>query len=266
MRNASTHNTITQTGKGRVWSRRGFTLLEVMTALVILAFISSSVLLVINRSITSAADSAFQMEAFKLARENMEALLVSNSVTEMVEYGTSERYPGISWRTTVEVFSEPVTGQMWARAVCSAEYTDSAGETQAVELVDWLSQLTDEQASQLLEEGGQDLDTLAVEQILEYVESAAQYAGVDEETIEQWLDNGLVTTEDGAFLKYNLDIFIRRAGNPTDEEKDQQVVGIEELATVLMGGDEGDDGMSDADSAGTDMSTDLGDEGIGRSR
>lgn len=225
-------------------------MLEVMTSLVILAFVSSSVLLVINRSILSAADSAFQVEAFRVARENMELLLVGNSVSEMVEYGTSERYPGISWRTRVELFSEPVTGQMWVRAVCSAEYTDSMGEVQTVELVKWLSQLTDQQASELMQEGDYDLDALATEQLLQYIESAAQYAGVEAETIEQWLDNGLVTTPDGAFLKYNLDIFVRAEGDPTSDQKTQQVVTIEELALVLTEGRQDADAAYGSDPAG----------------
>lgn len=241
MQNAKTHNAIIAAG-----TRRGFTLLEVMTALVILAFVSSSVLVLINRSITSAADSAFRMEAFKLARENMEKLLSANIVTETVEYGISEQHPGISWRTVVETFAEPVTGQMWVRAVCSADYTDSLGETQTVELVNWLSQLTEQQASQLAQEGSQDLDALAAEQLVEYVEDAALYAGVEAATIEQWLDTGLVTTSEGAFIKYNLDIFVRREGNPTDEEKAQQVSTIEELANVLKEGTPGaGDGTTD---------------------
>jgi type II secretory pathway pseudopilin PulG len=221
-----------------------------MTSLVILAFVSSSVLLVISRSITSAADSAFRMEAFKLARENMEVFLSANSATEMVEYGTSERYPGISWRTMVETFSEPVTSQMWVRAVCSAEFTDSTGETQRVELVNWLSQLTDQQASQLAQEGGQDLGALAAEQLMEYIETAAQYARVDAETIEQWLGNGLVTTASGAFIKYNLDIFVRREGAPTDAEKAQQVGTLEELAAALTGVREGGASNDDNPTAG----------------
>jgi hypothetical protein len=126
---------------------------------------------------------------------------------------------------------------------------DSTGQTQTVELVDWLSQLSDQQADQLTGEGEQDLDALATEQLLEYVESAAQYAGVESETIERWLDDGLVTTADGAFVKYNLDVFVRADGNPSDEERAQQVSTIEELATRLSGAQpEGTSGLgSDSD-------------------
>ncbi len=223
-----------------------FTLLEVITALAILAFASSSVLFVINRCMTTAANSNFQMEAFRLTRENLEKLLTSDTLSEQVEYGTSDRYPDISWQTVVEAFSEPVTGQMWLRAVCSAEYTDPAGETQTVELVHWITTLTDQQAEQLL--GEEDLETLAAEQLLDTTEDAAAYAGVEPETIEGWMENGLLTNEDGAFIKHNLDIYVRSQGNPTEEEKELQVDSIEALALArqqALGqtGDESDLGM-----------------------
>lgn len=236
MRNTRSYNPFAGANPGQTRHQGGFTLLEVVTALMILAFISSSVLVAIGRSIASAADSAFRMEAFKLARENMETLLTANAVTETVEYGMSEDYPGIAWRTVVETFADPMTGQMWARAVCSADYTDSTGETQTIELVQWLSQLSDQQASQLAQTEGQDIGALAAEQLLEYVEDAAQYARVEAPTVEQWLDNGLLTTAEGAFIKYNLDIFVRAEGNPSDAEKARQVATIEELATVLREG------------------------------
>ncbi len=223
-----------------------FTLLEVITALAILAFASSSVLFVINRCMTTAANSNFQMEAFRLTRENLEKLLTSDTLSEQVEYGTSDRYPDISWQTVVEAFSEPVTGQMWLRAVCSAEYTDPAGKTQTVELVHWITTLTDQQAEQLL--GEEDLETLAAEQLLDTTEDAAAYAGVEPETIEGWMENGLLTNEDGAFIKHNLDIYVRSQGNPTEEEKELQVDSIEALALArqqALGqtGDESDLGM-----------------------
>jgi len=213
--------------------RGAFTLLEVVTSLVILAFASSSVLIVMNRCMGTAANSAFQMAAFQTARENLEKLLASDTLSEQVEYGTSDRYPGIAWRTVVEAFSEPAMGQMWLRAVCSAEYVDLLGETQTVELVHWITSLTDQQAEQLL--GEEDLETLAAEQLLGTVEDAAGYAGVDAETIEKWIENGLLVTEDGAFIKHNLDIYIRSQGSPTEEEKDLQVESIEALALTLQG-------------------------------
>lgn len=129
-----------------------FTLVEVMTALAVLALVSSSVLVVMDRCMVSVADSASRMRAFTVARENMEQLLTSESVEEMTEYGTSEEYPEIEWQTTVETFNEPVTGQMWVRAICSAEYTDTEDNVQTVELTQWLTVLTEQQANQLAQQ------------------------------------------------------------------------------------------------------------------
>ena len=239
--------------QGWLDGRRGFSLVEVMTALVILAFACSSVLLVINRSVVSASDSAFRMEAFRVARKNMESLLVRSPLTETIEYGASESNPNITWTTVVEMFSEPVMGQTWARAVCSADYVDPLGETQTVELVQWLCPLSEQQADQLPQTGDLDLDELATEQLLEYVESAAQYAGVEPDTIEQWLSEGLVTTTEGEFIKYNLDVFSHNDGNPTDEQKAEQVASIEELAAVLVGGETEIDGPGEGNEQNAEM-------------
>jgi prepilin-type N-terminal cleavage/methylation domain-containing protein len=218
----------------------GFSLLEVLTALGILALVSSSVLLVINRCLDATADSALRMEAFLLARGNLEQILVSDSVEEMAEYGTSDEYPDISWQTVVEGFPDATTGQLWVRAVCSAEYMDSTGETQTVELVHWITELTDEQAGQLVQE--EDLEQLEAEQLILTVEDAADYAGVDSETIEQWVENGLLTTADGSFIRYNLDLFMEGGGDPTEQEKAEQVESIQELAMKLRMEQEGDFG------------------------
>jgi len=207
-------------------------LLEVLAALTILAFVCSSVVLVVDRCVTSVADSSLRMEAFQLARENMEKVLASDSVTETVEYGRSDLYPDVSWQTQIEAFSEPMTQKMWIRAVCSAEYSDATGQKQTVKLEHWITELTDQQASQL-EGQPQNLDELAAEQLIKTADEAAQYADVDTETIEKWMDEGLVTTEGGAFLKHNLDVFIRSDGKPTGSEKALQVKSIEELAKSL---------------------------------
>lgn len=215
----------------------GFTLLEILTALGILALVSSSVLLVMNRCVSSAADSALRMEAFQLARENLEKILVSDSVEETVEYGMSDEYSDVSWQTVIEGFPDPVTGQMWVRAVCTAEYVDSKGEMQTVELVHWITQLTNQQAGQLLQD--ENLDQLKAEQRVQTVEEAAEYAGVSAETIEQWVEKGLLKTDDGAFLRYNLDLFVEGNGDPTPEEKAEQVESIQELAMKLRAEREG---------------------------
>lgn len=218
-----------QTGTRPVWA--GFTLVEVLTALAILGLVSSSVLLVVDRCVSSAADSGLRMEAFELARENMEQVLIRSSVEETVDYGRSEKYPGVSWQTVIEAFPEPVNGQMWVRAVCSAEYTDSKGESQTVELVHWLAALTDQQTEQLMD--GEDMERLEVEQMISTAEDAAEYAGVDAETLSQWVENGLLTAGDGRFIKYNIDVFTKSQGEPSAEEKAGQVKSIEELAMAL---------------------------------
>ncbi len=210
---------------------RGFTLLEVVTAVAILGLVSASVLLVINRCMASAANSALRMEAFQLVQENLEKILVSESVTETVDYGTSELYPDISWQTVIEAFPEPATGTMWARAVCSADYVDSAGEKQTVKLEHWIAELTDQQAGQLGQ--ADDLEQLSAEQLLETIDDAAAYAGVKNEVIEEWTEKGLLTTDDGSFIKYNLDLFKESKGEPTAEVKRQQVRSIQELAMTL---------------------------------
>jgi prepilin-type N-terminal cleavage/methylation domain-containing protein len=206
----------------------GFTILEVLAALLILALASSSVLLVMDRCLASASDSVLRMEAFELVRENLEKVLVCEKIEETVDFGTSERYPSISWQTVVEGFSEPVSGAMWMRAVCSADYLDSRGEKQKIELEHWLAQLTDQQAGQLLDQ--QDLGKLEMEQTMKTDEEAAAYAKIDTDTLRQWVQDGLVRTQEEAFLRYNLDIFIQNKGSPTPEQKAEQVESIRELA------------------------------------
>jgi prepilin-type N-terminal cleavage/methylation domain-containing protein len=209
----------------------GFTLLEVLTALAILALASSSVLLVIDRCVNSAADSGLRMEAFRLVRENLEQVLVCDSVEESVEYGTSDLYPDISWETKIEAFPEPVNGQMWVRAVCTAEYTDSKDQAQKVELIHWIAELTDQQAGALLSE--EEMARLEAEQVLSTAENAAKYARINVETLQQWVENGLLTTEDGGYIKYNLDLFVESKGEPSEQDKARQVESIEELAMAL---------------------------------
>ena len=138
--------------------RRAFSLVEVLTALAILALISSGVLVVIDRGAASAANSAQQMKAFEVARENMETLLASTTLKESVEYGESQKYPDIRWQTTVETFYEPITSRMWVRGISSAQYKDPNDEEQTIELEHWLTDVTKDQLLQLAkrQEEGQD--------------------------------------------------------------------------------------------------------------
>jgi type II secretory pathway component PulJ len=208
--------------------RKAFSLLETVTALAILALISSSVLVVINRSMTSMADSALRMQAFEVARENMEKLLVLTSAQEMVEYGNSEKNPDIQWQTAVETFYEPITDRMWVRAVCSAEYTDTADEVQTVELTHWLTSLTKTQVLKMLEQKKK--EQLA-NQTFETIEEAAEYLGVDQETIQQWIDDGMHTMPDGSIPRRELDLYDKTDGKPTIEDRREQAesdMGFEE--------------------------------------
>jgi prepilin-type N-terminal cleavage/methylation domain-containing protein len=223
--------------------KKAFSLLEVMMALGILALISSSVLVVIDRCIASAAESALRMRAFEVARENMERLLASATVKESIEYGISEQYPDIGWQTVVETFYEPVTARMWIKGVCSAQYNDPNGEEQTIELTHWLTDLTKEQLLQIENRDEQEQGDLSAE-LIESMEDAADYAGVDVETIEQWLQNGMLTTEDGSFIKDNLNLYMSNNGNPSAEEKNQQAKSLADLKNKK--GQSGDGSVDDA--------------------
>jgi len=154
--------------------KTAFSLVETVTALIILAITTSSVLVVINRCVSSTADSAIRRQAFEVARDNMETVLTSTSVSEMVEVGTSDKYPQIQWQTTIEPFYEPVTERMWVQAVCSAEYTDTAGELQTVELTHWLAELTKEQLLEIIEQRYLEKQRLAEEEAEKEAEEAEE--------------------------------------------------------------------------------------------
>jgi type II secretory pathway pseudopilin PulG len=192
-----------------------FSLVETVAALLILAFISSSVLVVINRYMVSAVDSVLRMQAFEVARTNMEKLLTLTSVQESVEYGTSEMYPDIQYQIVVEPFYEPITAEMWIQAVCSAEYTDSEGRIQTVELTHWLTDVTKAELLKILAQRESEL----AGEVIETLEEAAEYAGVDEQTIEEWVDNGMLLTEEGYYVMSQLELYKETDGNPTIEDK-----------------------------------------------
>ncbi len=225
--------------------RPAFSLPEVMAALAILALTSSSVLVVIDRCVTSSANSTQRMRAFEVARENMEKLLASSSVQEGIDYGESEKYPEITWETVIETFYEPITSRMWLRGVCSAKYNDMEGQEQTVELTHWLTDLSKEQLLKIMErDKGEGVEDLAG-QIFQSLEEAAEYAGVDIETIQKWLDNGMLTTESGAFIKDNLDLYMKTNGEPSEEEKNGQIKSESELRSKIKGTDSGQAGHQD---------------------
>ncbi len=149
-------------------NRKAFTLIEVTVALIILGMITATVLVVVNRAIDTVVLWQTKMQAFDIARENMEKILVQSAVSDSVEYGISEENPDITWETTVESFYEPITNNMWVRAVCSAEFTDDNGEEQKIELTHWLTSLSKEQVLQILEQKQRER---------EYYEATAENAG-----------------------------------------------------------------------------------------
>jgi Tfp pilus assembly protein PilV len=209
---------------------RGFTLIEAMAATVLLAFIGASIWLVLERCMVSAADSTQRMRAFEIVRENMEKILASTSVEESTEFGISEKFPDIRWHNTVESFYEPLTFRMWVRAVCIAEYTDTAGETRSVELIHWLTDLTDEQVQQLTKRK-ELLEKRLEQHLIETEELAAQYVGVDVQTIREWVRNGMPTFY-GAFLKPWLEFYYYADGTPTEEQKQEFIKHYPELAEL----------------------------------
>lgn len=211
------------------YTNKAFSLIEVVTALVILAIASSTVLVILNRSIASAANSALKMHAFEVARENMEKLLTLDSVKETADFGTCDKYPQINWQTVVETFYEPITSRMWIRAVCSAEYSDASGETQKVELTHWLTDVTKKQLLEILK-GKENEQKQLADELIDTIEQAADYAGVDVETIQKWVENGMIKDKNGFFIKSNLDIYIVTDGNPSKEEKELQLKSISEFS------------------------------------
>lgn len=141
----------------------GFTLLEVVTALLILGTICATALTVMNQAIATTIDLRKRTQAFETARENMENLLCLMTISDTSDFGTHPLYPDIEWETTVEPFTEPVTNKMWIQAVCTASYPDSSGEIQTVTLAHWLTGLSEKQMRQILdqqEREGQYLDLL----------------------------------------------------------------------------------------------------------
>jgi len=129
---------------------RGFTLIEVVAALLVLSLILTSVMVVMSRITESMIDLRSQTQAFEVVRQNMETLLASTSVSDKSDFGFLEWNPDITWQTIVEPFYEPISKRMWIRGICTAGYTDSKGERKTIELSCWLTGLTAAQIRQIL--------------------------------------------------------------------------------------------------------------------
>jgi len=138
--------------KNNTLRRKAFTMIEVSVALIILGMITATVLVIINKAVDTVVFWQAKMQAFEIARENIEQLLSRPSVTDVLEYGTSQTNPDINWETTIESFYEPVTNRMWMRAVCAAEFTDTQGQPQKIELTQWLTGLNKKQVFQILDQ------------------------------------------------------------------------------------------------------------------
>jgi len=199
--------------------KNGFSLMEVVAAMTILALTATGIVHIINRSIDNAINLDLKMQALEVARENMENLLSLNNVQESTDYGTSEIYPKIDWTTTIESFYEPITDGMWVQAICNAEYTDTTGEIQSVELTHWITSLTRNQIMQLMKEKQKEQEyEYKKDQLIDTIEQAVEYAGVDEDTIIAWVENGMPVTIEGYFIKPYLDIYNRTNGQPTEKQ------------------------------------------------
>ena len=149
----------------------GFTLLEVVGAIALLAIVVSTVLVVTNNCMITAMDTKAKMDAFKIARENMELVLSKSVIEEFVEYGYDEINPDIEWETEVKSFTEPVSSNMWIQATCSASYTDSNSERQIVELTHWVTGLSDAEMKKIRDQRkleGKDPDEPEEENGFEY--------------------------------------------------------------------------------------------------
>ncbi len=196
----------------------GFTMVEVAGAIVILGFIISSVFVIINNTMTSVANSDLKMQAFEVARENMEKLLVRKVIEEETQFGTSDHYPHVEWQTTVETFFEPVTSRIWVQAISTAEYIDTDSEPQKIELTHWLTNLTEKQIQELKQREQQQLSELA-ELLIDTLEQAAEYIDVEIETIKQWEENGMPKTPIGQYVIPLLELYDEKEGNPSAEDK-----------------------------------------------
>lgn len=195
---------------------KGFTLLEIICSLGILSIICSSAVVIMARNKESSYNVTMQLRALEVARENMEQILVLDTVKEMTQYSESERYPAIEWESNIETFDSPLEGQTWARAKCIARYKDLDDNEQSVELEHWLCKVSAEDM--------EDLDQLQQGEslLLETITDAADFMGVPEQEILIWIENGMVQTLEGYFIQANLELYARTHGEPSPEERDMQ--------------------------------------------
>jgi len=138
---------------------KGFSLVELVAAVVILGLICTGALVIINNSMEKGSDLMWRAKAFDVARENMEALLAKDSLTSETDQGFDEIYPDILWETKVDTTMQEDI--MWVEAVSTASYIDSAGEEQTVELSHWLTSLSKETMKQIMKQQQLEAEWLA---------------------------------------------------------------------------------------------------------
>ena len=76
---------------------------------------------------------------------------------------------------------------------------------------------------------------MSAEQIIETEEEAADYAGVDVQTIQQWVENSMPRTEDGYYIKSELDLYKQTDGSPTIEDRSRQAKADADLLEKTKG-------------------------------
>jgi prepilin-type N-terminal cleavage/methylation domain-containing protein len=165
--------------------KTGFTLVEVVAALLILSMLISSALVVMSNITEGMIDLKAQTQAFSIARQNMEKLLTSASVEDLSEYGIVETNPDMDWQTVVEPFYEPISNRMWVRGVCSSSYTDSKGQRQIIELTCWLTGLTAQQIKQIVDQQKRQEEYMSQFSESEYGKELAQQREITSAFLEQ---------------------------------------------------------------------------------
>lgn len=176
----------------------GFTLVEIAAAIILIAMMLTSAMIILDNLTGALSDLRLRRVAFELAREKMEALLAEKKLQDQLEYGVDEVWPEIQWQKTVEPFYEPVTNQMWIRAICKTTYTDSKGKNQSVELEHWITNLPPGLVKQILDYQKAQQEYLA---LLNDTASSAQEAFLQESTAAFLAQTGLDVDAYLAFLK-----------------------------------------------------------------
>lgn len=166
-------------------------------AIVVVGLIVSSAMAILDRLVGAMADMQLRSEAFEIARDKMETLLSQKKVQDLTDYGYSEVRPEIQWQTTVEPFYEPITNQMWIRAVCSAGFNDSSGQYQSIDLEHWITHLSPDLIKKILAQQEMEQEYL---DLLNGTSSGQEEARVQETTAAYLAEAGLNVDEYKNFL------------------------------------------------------------------